>query len=118
MSFTRGACPLYDDADPWDRGDEEMRRFSSAFARAKTEEGQARAAIAILYAGAVEAAALEDRQYLEARTAIHVAEAAATAECLTVELAIQAEQHRLGMSTQQTAAVAARWALRARSHPR
>jgi len=73
--FTRGACPLYDDADPWDRGDEEMRRFSSAFARAKTEEGQARATIAILYAGAVEAAALEDRQDLEARTAIHVAEA-------------------------------------------
>jgi hypothetical protein len=42
-----------------------------------------------------------------------VAEAAATAECLAVELAIQAEQHRLGMSTQQTAAVAARWALAA-----
>jgi hypothetical protein len=97
-SFTRGACPLYDDADPWDRGDEEMRRFSSAFARAKTEEAQARATIAILYAGAVEAAAIEDRQDLEARTATHVAEAAATAECMTVELAIQAEQHRLGMS--------------------
>jgi hypothetical protein len=36
--FTHGVCHLYDDADPWDRGHEEMRRFSSAFVRVKAGE--------------------------------------------------------------------------------